>query len=176
VAAPAVFVQAQPVKPGAEGPLAALLAPGPGKHICFARRYDTAHMRAHPAQRVRSMGLRLAYHAHAPDAFYPQGQRNYYFQLRATLRDGRALATGGECAPAGEHGEVIRCGVDDDGSAVLIRPATGGSLTVDLQATGRIRMSAGESDFDLMPGADDGTFLLAARPAGECPAYEHWQD
>ena len=86
VAASAVLVQAQPVDPGAEGPLASLLAPEPGKRICFARDYDAAHMASHPQQRVRSMSFRLAYHAHEPDAFYPNGQRTYYFRLAATLR------------------------------------------------------------------------------------------
>ncbi len=177
VAAPAVLVQAQPIEPGAEGPLASLLAPEPGKRICFARDYDAAHMASHPQQRVRSMSFRLAYHAHEPDAFYPNGQRTYYFRLAATLRDGEALSTGGACVPAGEHGEVIRCGVDDDGGAVLIRPEAGGRLTVDLEATGRIRMSAGDGEETgevIEPGVDDRTFLLAERPDDECPAYEDW--
>ncbi|BCH27234.1 hypothetical protein MesoLjLb_70190 [Mesorhizobium sp. L-8-3] len=168
---------AQPIEPGKEGQIARLLPPEPGTRICFARQYDGAHLKAHPDQQVQSIGFSLAYHAHDPDEYYPKGQRNYYFELRAKMRSGQELAAGGECVPA-EDGKNIHCGVECDGGAVLIRQAAKkGQLLVDLEATGRIRMSDGcddESGIDLEPGIDDKTFLLSEIPADRCPAYEDW--
>ena len=172
MAAPAAPIHAQAVEPGQEGRLAEILAPEPGKHVCFGRDYDAAHMAAHPGQQVRAIGFRLAYYMFEPDEFFPKGQRNYYFHLSTTLRDGNALSTAGECVPG--EGGVIRCGVDDDGGGVMIRPAEGGALIVDLEATGRIRLEGERAGAVLGPGTDDGLFRLSQRPAAECPAYDDW--
>lgn len=173
----AVSAYAQPIEPGKERQIAQLLPPEPGARICFARDYSAAHLTAHPDQRVRSIGFRLAYYAHDPDQYFPKGQRNYYFELRTVMRDGKELAAGGECVP-GEDGKNIRCGVECDGGGVLVRQsAKQGQLLIDLQSTGRIRMSEGcddEAGIDLEPGMDDKTFLLSELPADGCPAYEDW--
>ena len=168
----------QPVEPGAEGKLAALLSPEPGNHICYSREYDAAHMKAHPQQKVRSMSFRLAYFRHEPDSYSPEGQRNYYFELHTTMHpDGRPLVTGGECAPT-DVGNKIRCGVDCDGGGIMIRKgAKQGQLIIDLEATGRIRMSDGcddEEGVDLEPGIDDKVFLLSQVPADSCLPYDDW--
>ncbi len=169
---------AQPIEPGEERQIAELLPPEPGTRICFARDYDEAHLKAHPHQQVQSIGFRLAYFSHDPDEYYPKGQRNYYFDLRTMMRDsGREISAGGECVPSPD-GTNISCGVDCDGGGVLIRRAAGrGKLLVDLEATGRIRMSEGcddEAGIDLEPGVDDKIFLLSEVPAGSCPPYEDW--
>lgn len=125
-------VLAQPVEQGSEGILADLVQPIPGSRVCFSRDYDDTHLRAHPAQMVRSMEFRVTYYAHDPDAFFPKGQRNYYFWLGVQMMDGKKLATVGECAPA-EDGKTIRCGVEDDGGGILIRQAkTANTLLIDL--------------------------------------------
>jgi len=169
---------AQPVEPGEERQIADLLPPVPGARICFARDYDETHLKAHPVQRVQSIGLRLAYYAHDPDEYYPRGQRNYYFELSAVLRnDGRELSTGGECVPTSD-GSNVWCGVECDGGGVLIRRAASkGEILIDLESTGRIRMSEGcddEAGIDLEPGSDDKVFLLSEMPASSCPAYDDW--
>ena len=169
---------AQPVEPGEERQIADLLPPVPGARICFARDYDEAHLKAHPDQRVRSMGLRLAYYAHDPDQYDPKGQRNYHFELSTVLReDDRELSAGGDCVPA-DDGRNIWCGVECDGGGVLIRRAAAkGKILVDLGSTGRIRMSEGcddEAGMDLEPGSDDKLFLLSELPAPSCPAHEDW--
>ena len=170
-------VLAQAIEPGAEGKLAELLSPEPGGHICFAREYDAAHLKAHPRQQVQSIAFRLAYFMHEPDEFFPKGQRNYYFHLSTKMRpDGHELATGGECAPT-EDGKGIRCGVDCDGGGVMIRKGTGQGLLIDLETTGRIRMGEGcddEEGIDLEPGVDDKVFLLTQVPAANCPSYDEW--
>lgn len=179
LAAPAL---PQPVEPGKEGELALLLAPTtePGKdRICFSRRYDAAHMERHPHQRVTEMAFRLNYHAHEPDETWPQGQRNYYFQLRAKLRGSeRVLAGSGECAPTGEPAGIV-CGIECDGGGVRIRRGKSpDQLLVDLGSTGRIRMSescdAEENAVDLEPGRDDRLFLLTRTGASDCPDPEAW--
>ncbi len=168
---------AQPIEPGKEGQIAQLLGPKPGSRVCFGREYDADHLKAHPHQQVRSIGFNLAYYAHDPDAYFPRGQRNYYFALRAKMRDGKELTTGGECASGGD-GKNIRCEVECDGGGVLVRrTAKEGQLLIDLQSTSRIRMSDGcddEAGIDLEPGKDDRTFLLSELPADSCPAYEDW--
>lgn len=177
LAVSAVSAPAQPIEPGKEGQIAQLLRPESGSRVCFGREYDAAHLKAHPHQRVRSIGFNLAYYAHDPDAYFPKGQRNYYFALRAKIRDGKELSTGGECVP-GKDGKNIRCEVECDGGGVLIRQtAKKGQLLIDLQSTGRIRMSDGcddEAGIDLGPGNDDRTFLLSELPADSCPAYDDW--
>jgi hypothetical protein len=171
----AALAMAQGSAPEREGTMARLPPlPEPGLRRCFA--LDQAA--SGPDPRPRALEFRLAHQVDAPDAFHPRGERHDYFQFRAEAPEVGRLATGGECA-VNENG-TIRCGVDDDGGAVLIRE-TGqrGQLLVDLQATGRIRMFVGESTdvIDLTPlNAGSGVFLLAELPASRCPAYEDWHE
>jgi hypothetical protein len=176
ICATALPAAAQPIEPGAEGHLADLLSPKPGEHICFAREYDAAHLKAHPRQEVQAIAFRLAYFMHEPDEYFPKGQRNYYFHLSTKMRpDGHELSTAGECTPTSD-GTRIHCGVDCDGGGVMIRKAAEpGSLLIDLETTGRIRMGEGcDAGVDLEPGVDDKTFLLTLVPAESCPSYDEW--
>lgn len=173
----AMPVPAQPVEPGQEGQLAALLPPRPGARVCFARTYDAAHLQNHPHQKVRSMSFRLAYYRHQPDTYFPGGQRNYYFDLRARLRTGPEMRALGECTPQ-DDGRNIACMVECDGGGILVRQ-TGkqGQLMIDLAATGGIRMTTScddEEGVELQPGRDDKRFLLTQLPADRCPAYDDW--
>ena len=174
---PGTLASAQPVEPGQEGQLAALLPPRPGARICFARTYDAAHLQNHPHQKVRSMSFHLAYYRHQPDAYYPRGQRNYYFDLRARLRTGPEMRSLGECISQ-DDGRNIACMVECDGGGILVRQ-TGkqGQLMIDLAATGGIRMTTScddEESVELLPGRDDKRFLLTQLPADRCPAYDDW--
>lgn len=181
LSAPAAPGLAQAIEPGAEGKLAALVKPRAGARACWARTYDRKHLDAHPHQKVTEMRFRLAYHVFPPDRYFPKGQRNYYFELQARLRGhsgGKPLEASGECSPT-EDGKGIWCGVECDGGGVMISRRDGGKLLVDLQSTGRIRMTEGcdESDedgIDLEPGRDDRAFLLSPVEAAECPPYEKW--
>ena len=172
---------AQAIEPGKEGELARIVKPRQGERACFGRVYDAEHLQSHPDQRVAKMDFRLAYEVHEPDRFFPDGQRNYYFQLRVALRDRKQahpLQASGECAPSAD-GKRIFCGVECDGGGIVIRQRDDGKLLVDLAATGRIRMTKGcdeegEDGADLLPGKDDRTFLLGRSAAGQCPAYEDW--
>lgn len=173
---------AQPVDPGKEGELAKLVKPVPGARACFRRDYDARHLSQHPLQKVTHMEFRLTYFQHEPDAYYEQGQRNYYFELLARLRDqktARPLSAMGECAP-GRNDKAIFCGVECDGGGVVIRLRDRpDQLLVDLSASGRIRMTSDcgedeENAVELEPGEDDRTFLLTKTAEADCPAYDDW--
>lgn len=176
-----VAALSEPFDPGKEGELAKLVPPRDGERACFSRAYDAKHLQAHPDQKVARIDFTLSYYIHEPDEYWPQGQRNYYFRLQAELRDRKAsrpLSAAGECSPSAD-GKGIWCGVECDGGGVVIERRDGGKLLVDLEATGRIRMTEGcdgeeEDSVDLVPGKDDKTFLLAPLAAAQCPVYEDW--
>jgi hypothetical protein len=168
---------AEPVEPGKEGELALILKPKPGAHACFRREYDNKHLAVHPKQTVTAMELRLAYHRHEPDTHYPQGQRNYYFDLIVKRRGKEKTASGGGECTSGADG--IFCGVECDGGGFTLKRAKdGNSLVVDFGEMWGIRLTEGcgedESDYtELKPGADDKSFRLDPS-AANCPAYEAW--
>ncbi|WP_269931457.1 hypothetical protein [Aminobacter sp. HY435] len=174
-------VAAQAIEPGKEGELASFVSPQAGARACFRRVYDQAHLKGHPKQAVTEMQFRIAYYIHDPDEFAPKGQRNYYFQLLAKLRDtkqAKPLSAMGECSPTAD-GKAIFCGVDCDGGGVKVKRNDAGKILVDLEAIGRLRMTAdcGEDEdnaFELTSGTDDKRFLLSQVPDSECPAYDDW--
>jgi hypothetical protein len=163
---------AQTVTLGEEGELANFLEPEPGANICYARTYSTEHLKKHPQQKVTEVGFRLAYYRHAPDDFFPRGQRNYYFAMLAKQRGSdKVLTAMGECGP---NGNRISCGVECDGGGVSVARRPDDRILISLD---RIRMSAGcddEEAIDLEGGADDREFLLSRVPDSECPAYDDW--
>jgi hypothetical protein len=171
------LAMAQAVEPGKEGELALILKPDPGNHVCFRRDYDEKHLAAHPKQTVASMELRLAYHRFEPDTGYPEGQRNYYFDLIVKRRDGKKASGVGECSP--REGGAIFCGIDCDGGGFYLKRRGGGkSVLVDFQDMWGIRLAGecggGEGEpTALEPGADDKSFRLDPSAAA-CPEYEQW--
>jgi hypothetical protein len=166
---------AQSIESGREGVLADILAPTPGKRICYARRYSKDHLEAHPKQKVSEIRFQLAYHKHQPDADYPNGMRNYYFRLIAKLRgSSRTYSTTGECSASGSN---IFCGVECDGGGVNIRARQPNKLLVFFGDSDEIRMADGCDEGDslqLKAGADDKEFLLSAVPQDACPPYGAW--
>lgn len=169
---------AQSIQPGKEGVLADLLAPDPGKRLCFSRSYSKDHLEAHPKQTVADVRFQIAYFRHKPDEFSPKGQRNYYFRMMTKLRGSSKTYTAmGECAASGSN---IFCGVECDGGGVNIRSRPEGRLLVFFRQSDEIRMTEGcdgadESDYvELKPGTDDREFLLNPVAAANCPAYEKW--
>lgn len=167
---------AQPVEPGAEGELANLLPPEVGRRVCYARRYDAAHLNAHPEQKVTEIQFRLSYFRHDPDDYFPQGQRNYYFAVLARLRgQGKLLTSMGECVPGDGR---VSCGVECDGGGFTLTRRPPGKVLLSLGENGRLRMTEGcdeeEDAVDLEAGADDKEFLLTKADDATCPAYDDW--
>jgi len=174
-AAPA---QAQPVPPGEEGALAKLLKPVPGTQVCYRRDYDKAHLAKHPDQLVTSMEFRIAYHRFEPEQNYPEGQRNYYFQMLVDRRgETQRLEGSGECS-ASDGGPIV-CSIECDGGGVGVAAAPGGGLMVDLTTYDYIRMTQGcggeDGDFVLLTGGkDDKLFRLDRLPDAQCPSFDTW--
>jgi hypothetical protein len=54
-----------PQQPGSAA-LTALLAPEAGNKACYSRRYDDAHLKAHPRQRITAMTFLLGVQAYDP--------------------------------------------------------------------------------------------------------------
>ena len=168
---------ADTITPGEEGELARFLPPVEGKRVCFARVYDADHLARHPKQKVTQLEFRLAYHRFEPDEFFPQGQRNYYFEVLAKVRGQSKLLTSmGECSPAGGK---ISCGVECDGGGVVAeRSAKPGKILLTFGDYYGLRMTMGcgeDEDGDtvmLEPGEDDKEFLLSEKSS--CPAYDDW--
>jgi hypothetical protein len=162
---------AQTIPPGQEGALGKLLAPVHDRRICFARTYDAAHLNKHPKQKVTGLLFQIRYHRHDPEKEYPEGQRNYYFDMAAKVKgQTNTLYASGECAVRGDR---IRCGVDCDGGGVdLQHDPRSGALTVSFEDRhAYLRMTAGcgeDKSVDLKPGADDKLFRLNRASLAEC--------
>lgn len=171
----APVAMAQSIEPGREGVLANILAPDPGKRVCYARSYSKDHLAAHPKQKVTDIKFQLAYHRHQPDTDFPKGMRNYYFRLIAELRgSSRIYSAMGECSASGSN---IFCGVECDGGGVNIRARQQGKLLVFFGDSDEIRLTDGCEEGDsmqLQAGADDKEFLLNSVPAAACSPYEKW--
>jgi len=168
---------AQPVEIGKEGELANILPPQPGTQICYARQYSAEHLQAHPKQTVTAVEFRLTYYSHEPDEYYKDGQRNYYFALRARQRGSDRWSEGlGECVA---NGDGISCGIDCDGGGILAKRRGADKLLVYFGHWPYIRMGGcGGGDEgnagELTPGEDDKEFLLDKTSAAACPVYEDW--
>ncbi len=153
---------------------------------CFLRRYDAAHLKAHPRQKVETMGLCVAVERIVPEEKGDPVRYRYNFDFAAKLK-GRAkpATTSGECGfayvPLAEQphrsGKAIHCGVDCDGGGISIEARKGGAeLLVRLD---RIRVSGGcgsddddESNaFELTGGADDKVFLIPKSSANDYRAF-----
>lgn len=91
---------------------------------CFSRRYDEAHLRAHPAQNVTAMAM-LAYR---PDW---EGADASIVNFEVRLRDGREpVQFSGECRAAGAGS--LSCGIECDGGSFGVRTSGTGAILVDL--------------------------------------------
>ena len=152
-----------------------LLAPAEDKaQSCFLRRYDAAHLKSRPKQRVESIGMCVEVERIEPEEKGEPVRYRYNFDFAAKVKgQARPAKTGGECGfsymPPGEQKRIaakpIWCGVDCDGGGVNIEARKDGAeLLVRLE---RIRVSSecgGADDesnsFDITGGADDKVFIL----------------
>ena len=169
----AFAASADTVAPGEEGELTRFLQPVEGKRVCFARIYDADHLAKHPKQKVTQIEFRLAYHRFEPDENFPQGQRNYYFEVLAKVRgEKKLLSSMGECSP---RGSTISCSVDCDGGGMIAkRSAKPGKILMSFGGYYGLRMTLG-------CGEDEEATLscwclarrqgISAQRNGACPAY-----
>lgn len=143
-------------------------------YACFVRRYDAAHLAAHPLQKVNGMKL-LVTAEKDPEAEALQ----YSFRLGVTFRHRRGhFDSSGSCgSPMSSEVSAdklqIGCGVDCDGGGVSIEMAkTDSAVLVRLE---RVRIWQNnkpdeEDGLALEGGADDRVFRLDRADLEECRA------
>jgi hypothetical protein len=143
-------------------------------YACFVRRYDAAHLAAHPKQKVNSMKLLVTAETD-PEAEALQ----HSFRLGVSFRHRRGnFDSSGSCGgPMTSEVSVdklqIGCGVDFDGGGVSIEMAkTDKSVLVRLE---RVRIWQNnkpdeEDGLALEAGADDHVFRLDRADLEDCRA------
>ena len=172
------------VQPGFDTRLL-LLAPAEDKaETCFLRRYDSAHLKSRPKQRVESIGLCVKVDRLQPEEKGEPVRYVYNFDFATKLK-GRAeiLKTAGECGfshmPPEQQKNVaskpIWCGVDCDGGGISLEPRKEGAEL--LARLSRIRVESecggGEEDkaIDLEGGADDKVFVIPRTSVDDFRAF-----
>ena len=154
--------------------------PKPKAYACFVRRYDAAHLAAHPLQKVSAMKLLITAEVVPEDKAF-----DYSFRLGVTFRDRPGdFDSSGDCghAPtvkaldateaAVPDGIDFTCSVDCDGGGISVNLAHNDTALI-VKPLQRIRIWKGK-DFDeaaataLNAGADDKIFRLDRVKPEEC--------
>ena len=154
--------------------------PKPKAYACFVRRYDAAHLAAHPLQKVSAMKLLITAEVVPEDKAF-----DYSFRLGVTFRDRPGdFDSSGDCghAPtvkaldateaAVPDGIDFTCSVDCDGGGISVNLAHNDTALI-VKPLQRIRIWKGK-DFDeaaataLNAGADDKIFRLDRVKPDEC--------
>ena len=152
----------------------------PKAYACFVRRYDAAHLAAHPLQKVSAMKLLITAEVVPEDKAF-----DYSFRLGVTFRDRPGdFDSSGDCghAPtvkaldateaAVPDGIDFTCSVDCDGGGISVNLAHNDAALI-VKPLQRIRIWKGK-DFDeaaataLNAGADDKIFRLDRVKPDEC--------
>jgi hypothetical protein len=172
------------VQPGFDTRLL-LLAPAEDKaETCFLRRYDSAHLKARPKQRIEAIGLCVQVGRQQPEEKSEPVRYVYNFDFAAKLKDRAGiLKTAGECGyshlPPEEQKRIaskpIWCGVDCDGGGITIEPRKeGAELLARLQRI-RVESECGGGDeekaIDLEGGADDKVFIIPRTTVDDYRAF-----
>jgi hypothetical protein len=137
-------------------------------YACFVRRYDAAHLKQHPRQKVGAMKLLLAAEKMPED-----GELHYGFRVGVSLRKQPGnFESSGDCAKAeasvSRNGELaINCSVDCDGGGVAVGLA-GGDKAVTLRLERLHLWGPKDDERDLEAGADDGVFRLDRVDTAQC--------
>ena len=151
-----------------------VIPPEAGRKVCYTRRYDAAHLRAHPQQQVTALTLiiRVQQYEDVSRATRPEDKVYFHFALSMQRRhEKRTLSTSGGCFGASGG---ITCGVDCDGGGMkLEKLPQADALMMRLDDRG-IQMY---SDCDgggvwVKPGADDRAFRLEKAAESACRALE----
>ena len=152
----------------------------PKAYACFVRRYDAAHLAAHPLQKVSAMKLLITAEVVPEDKAF-----DHSFRLGVTFRDRPGdFDSSGDCghAPtvkaldateaAVPDGIDFTCSVDCDGGGISVNLAHNDAALI-VKPLQRIRIWKGK-DFDeaaataLNAGADDKIFRLDRVKPDEC--------
>jgi hypothetical protein len=154
--------------------------PKPKAYACFVRRYDAAHLAAHPLQKVSAMKLLITAEMVPDDKVF-----DYSFRLGVTFRDrpGDFDSSGG-CGHAPTvkmpdaaqtvvpDGIDFECSVDCDGGGISVNLAHNDTALI-VKPLERIRIWKGKNPDEaaataLNAGADDKIFRLDRVKPDEC--------
>lgn len=144
-----------------------------GEPVCYARRYDTAHLRRHPRQSVTSARLMRGYQQIRGDAARPDGEA-VYVELIVTYRDsGARRFLGGATCRSGEDGTIICASDSCDGGSFPLRPDGADAILVGLKrGRSHFTVSGGCGDGgpsrSLTRGSEDDLFRLVKAPMQAC--------
>jgi hypothetical protein len=150
----------------------------PGEPLCYARRYDAAHLRANPAQSVTSVRLlrdfpSLRLDARSGTADQAGDGRTAHATLIVTYRDsGARRFVGGPNCTVREGGEIYcLAGSCDGGGFTLSREDADTILIGRKGGNQRFTVSggcAGGPDRSLNRDAGDDVFRLKRMPIKDC--------
>lgn len=131
---------------------------------CFARTYDDAHLKTHPAQRVRSIEIDLA--KTNSDGSPNSSDR---FELGFALMLAASSEWYGQAASCKASDTAFECFLEGDGGIFRLTPAADGGLRL---ATGETGLTIeGTSDTVELSGTEGGDRVFDLLPSkGECDA------
>jgi hypothetical protein len=150
----------------------------PKAYACFVRRYDAAHMTAHPQQKVTVLKLLITSELLEDDKYL-----NYSFRLGVNFRDRPGdFDSSGDCGhaptvrnadsdPMPAAGIDFNCGVDCDGGGIAVNLANGDNALIAKLDRMRIWKSTDADDAphrSMEGGADDKVFRLDRVSLDEC--------
>ena len=174
LAAPMPALAQSDLQPGFDKRLLELAPAQDKAESCFLRRYDAAHLKSRPKQKVEAIGLCVNVERLLPEEKGEPVRYVYSFDFATKLKN-RAdiLKTAGECGfshmPPEEQKRIasrpIWCGIDCDGGGVSVEARkSGAELLVRLDRI-RVASECGGGDdeskaFDLEGGADDKVFII----------------
>lgn len=141
-------------------------------YACFVRRYDAAHLAAHPQQKVNGMKLLVTLEKD-PEA----ESRDYSFRLGVSFRNKKGLFdSSGSCgnpmvSEVSADKLQIGCGVDCDGGGLSIEMAKSDKAVIVRLERVRIwqhNKPDEEAAHELDGGADDKVFRLDRADLEDC--------
>jgi hypothetical protein len=148
-----------------------LFGKDPGKEralACFTRRYDAAHLKAHPRQNVTAMTLLVnSYIEESLD------DRLYNLEIGVSFRSvkQRFQVTGG-CDRPGDPSAPLSCGIDCDGGLIGVKVNGSRSVLVAIPYGARTWNPDDPDAGDAAPagsfGKDDKVFRLDRTSLGDC--------
>jgi hypothetical protein len=143
-------------------------------YACFVRRYDAAHLAAHPLQKVNGMKLLVTAEKVPEDEAL-----NYSFRLGVNFRNKSGFFdSSGDCGHT-QTSEIsadklrIGCSVDCDGGGITVEMAKGDKATLIRLEAVRIwnnNKPDEEAALSLQGGADDRVFRLDRADLEDCRA------
>ncbi len=177
---PAMADEAPPPPARTEPPIVGFV--DTAKPFCYARAYDSAHMKAHPKQKVTGIALTYVPEKQVPEVSEPQKMWDQYADfpafnaiLAVTVAGKPGIALGGAYCRTGSS-KMLECGIEGDG----------GSFNVLIQEDGRVKL-VNEQSFSVAYPAknpdeedgeiitveakdDHGAFLMSEAKGGLCDA------